>query len=86
MFSQFADSRWYGDTVIRREFSENFLQKLNMQIERGESPGETGSFVIKTKMRFLKLLYILPNCHTENTENTEMFCPAKWVSHSFYKN
>ena len=30
------------------------------------------------KVAVLKLLYILLKCHTENTENTEMFCPAKW--------
>ena len=41
---------------------------------------------VRMKIEGVKLLYILLNYHTENTESTEMFCPAKWVSHSFYKN
>ena len=37
------------------------------------------------KVAVLKLLYIMPNCHTESTESTEMFYPEEGVLHSFYK-
>ena len=67
-----------------------------MGVSLGESPGfpwgksrrlkwaEKRGF--HDKIEGVKLLYILLDYHTENTESTEMFYPEEGVLHGFYKN